>query len=90
MNRYRVQIIVYIHLLTCPFQDSEVYISDLVTKKTIYARIDRPAGVVSFSQTQDPSEVLNEWSTNLSNLMTLVSKTTHLINKEEMVHRLVK
>lgn len=77
-------------LLSLNEQESEVYISDLVTKKTIYARIDRPAGVVSFSQTQDPSEILNEWSTNLSNLMTLVSKTTHLINKEEMVHRLVK
>lgn len=77
-----------LHLL--PPQEAEVYISDLVTKKTIYARIDRPAGVVSFSQAQDPTEVLNEWATNLSNLMVLVSKTTHLINKEEMVHRLVK
>lgn len=77
-----------LHLLSP--QEAEVYISDLVTKKTIYARIDRPAGVVSFSQAQDPTEVLNEWATNLSNLMVLVSKTTHLINKEEMVHRLVK
>lgn len=71
-------------------QECEVYLSELVTKKTIYARIDRPAGIVSFIQTKDPSEILNDWSMNLTNLMTLVSKTTHLINKEEMVHRLVK
>ena len=62
--------------------------SDLVTKKTVYARIDRPAGIISFRQVQDPSEVLNSWSENLNSLMSLVSRTTHLINKEEMVHRL--
>ncbi len=40
--------------------------------------------MVSFRQTKDPSEVLNDWSTNLNALMSLVGKTTHLINKEEM------
>lgn len=71
-------------------KECEDYLSQLVTKKTIFARIDRPEGVVSFRQSKDPSEILNEWSRNLSSLMSLVSKTTHLINKEEMVHALVK
>ena len=73
-----------------PKKECEEYLSQLVTKKTIFARIDRPAGIVSFRQTKDPNEVLNEWSRNLSSLMSLVSKTTHLINKEEMVHALLK
>lgn len=72
------------------FQESEEFLSQLVIKKTIFARIDRPAGIVSFREAQDPNEVLNEWSSNLSSLMSLVSKTTHLINKEEMVHALAK
>ena len=76
-------------IMSCS-QEAESFLSDLVTKKTIYARIDRPAGVVSFCRLKDPSEVLNEWASNLTALMTLVTKTTHLINKEEMVHRLVK
>ena len=67
-------------------KDVEDFVSRLVTNKTRYAKIDRPAGVVSFQQTKDPSEVLNEWSHNLNSLMTLVTKTTHLINKERMVH----
>ena len=67
-------------------KDIEDFVSRLVTSKTIYAKIDRPAGIVSFQQTKDPSEVLNEWSHNLNSLMTLVTKTTHLINKERMVH----
>lgn len=67
-------------------QESEEFLAQLVVKKTIYARIDRPAGVVNFRETKDPNEVLNEWSSNLNTLMALVSKTTHLINKEEMIH----
>ena len=34
---------------------------------------------------QDPLENLNTWSYNTNKLMDLVMKTTHLINKEEMV-----
>ena len=34
---------------------------------------------------QDPLENLNEWSRNTNKLMDLVMRTTHLINKEEMV-----
>ena len=67
-------------------QESEEFLAQLVIKKTIYARIDRPAGVVNFREAKDPNEVLNEWSLNLNSLMALVSKTTHLINKEEMIH----
>ena len=67
-------------------QDTEEFLSNLVLKKTIYARMDRPAGVITFRQTKDAGDVLNEWSTSLNALMMLVSKATHLIHKEEMVH----
>ena len=55
-------------------------------KKTIYARIDRPGGMVCFRESKDASEVLNGWSSSLNTLMALVNKATHLIHKEEMVH----
>ncbi|CAI8038716.1 26S proteasome non-ATPase regulatory subunit 12 [Geodia barretti] len=54
--------------LTLHAQESEEFLTQLVIKKTIYARIDRPAGVVNFREVKDPNEVLNEWSRNLSNL----------------------
>ena len=38
-------------------------------------------------QTKEPTDILTEWSAGISALMTLVTKTTHLINKEEMVHK---
>ena len=74
------------HSVCVHVQESEDFLSQLVVKGTVYARIDRPAGIVTFRETKDPNEVLNEWSHNLNSLMALVSKTTHLINKEEMVH----
>lgn len=60
----------------------------MVVKKTVQAKIDRLAGTVSFERPKDPNDVLNDWSYNINLLMTLVNKTTHLITKEEMVHRL--
>lgn len=75
-----------LHLRTF-FQETEDFLSNLVVNKTVLAKTDRPAGVVSFSQRKDPNDVLNEWSNHLSSLMQLVNKTTHLINKEEMVHK---
>lgn len=67
--------------------ETEEILSNLVVNKTVWAKVDRLAGVISFSQLKDPSEVLNDWSHDLNSLMQLLSKTTHLINKEEMVHK---
>ncbi|KAJ8888512.1 hypothetical protein PR048_008003 [Dryococelus australis] len=74
-------------LLDLPVEETEEFLSNLVVNKTVMAKTDRPAGVVSFTQNKDPSDVLNEWSSHLNTLMQLVNKTTHLINKEEMVHK---
>ncbi|ESP03883.1 hypothetical protein LOTGIDRAFT_212047 [Lottia gigantea] len=69
--------------------ETEEFLSSLVVKKTVQAKIDRLEGIVRFSQHKDPNEVLNDWAHNLNQLMLLVNKTDHLINKEEMVHRIL-
>ena len=71
-------------------QETELFLSELVVSKTVFARIDRPAGIVSFSAHKESNEILNEWSHNLNTLMQLLNRTTHLITKEEMVHKLVQ
>lgn len=82
-----LNIIFLIYILVFIFQETEEILSNLVVNKTVWAKVDRLAGVISFSQQKDPSEVLNDWSHDLNKLMQLLSKTTHLINKEEMVHK---
>lgn len=74
-------------LLDLSENGTEELLSELVVAKRVWAKVDRLAGVVSFSRHQEPNEVLNDWSRNLNSLMALLSKTSHLISKEEMIHR---
>ncbi|EDO26121.1 predicted protein, partial [Nematostella vectensis] len=77
-------------LLNLTVEESEHFLSELVVSKTVFARIDRPSGIVTFSSNKSPNEILNEWSHNLTTLMQLLNRTTHLITKEEMVHKMVQ
>ncbi|KAI6951504.1 hypothetical protein KC348_g48 [Hortaea werneckii] len=60
------------------------YISDLVTSKTIYARIDRPAGVVSFEKKRDADEVLNEWSGSMKSLLGLLRSRRRRLSRRRL------
>jgi len=75
-------------LLDLTVAETEEFLSNLVVSKTVEAKIDRLAGTVSFQRPKDPNDVLNEWSHNANSLMTLVNKATHLITKEEMIHKM--
>jgi len=74
-------------LLALTEAQTEDCLSDMVVAGTVSAKTDRLEGIVDFTEQQDPLEALNQWSSNTNKLMELVMKTTHLINKEEMVHR---
>ncbi|KAM5442464.1 proteasome regulatory particle subunit [Microsporum ferrugineum] len=76
-------------LLDLDEEETEKYISDLVTSKTIYAKIDRPARLVSFAKPRDADDVLNEWSSNMKSLLGLLERIDHLITKEEMMARIL-
>ena len=76
------------HLLDLDEEDTESYISKLVTDKTVYAKIDRPAGIVAFAKARNPDEVLNEWSGDMKSLLGLLERIDHLITKEGMMARL--
>mmetsp|Transcript_5118 Transcript_5118/g.15146 ORF Transcript_5118/g.15146 Transcript_5118/m.15146 type:complete len:435 (+) Transcript_5118:94-1398(+) len=73
-------------LLKISDEEAERELSDMVTTGAVYARIDRPAGVVTFKAPQEPNELLNDWSGNISKLLNLVESTCHQIHKETMVH----
>jgi len=67
--------------------ETEKHVSQLVVKGTIYAKIDRPLGVVAFRKTETPNDVLNKWSSDIDSLLSLVENTVHLIQREHMVHK---
>jgi len=74
-------------LLALSENETEDFLSSMVVKGAVEAKTDRLEGVVNFHKSKNPNEQLNEWSHDISTLMSLVQKTTHLINKEEMVHK---
>jgi len=75
-------------LLDLTEEETEKYISELVTSKTVYAKIDRPARIVSFAKPRDADDTLNEWSFNMKSLLGLLERVDHLITKEEMMARI--
>ncbi|EER24382.1 PCI domain containing protein [Coccidioides posadasii C735 delta SOWgp] len=85
----RIQTSRLTELLDLDEAETEKYISDLVTSKTIYARIDRPARIVSFAKPRDADDVLNEWSGSMQSLLGLLERIDHLITKEEMMARIL-
>lgn len=78
----RIQFSRLTQLLDLSEEETEKYISDLVTSKTIYAKIDRPARMVNFKKPSDADDVLNEWSGNMKSLLGLLERIDHLITKE--------
>ena len=69
------------HFLDLSEEESEKYLSEMVTSGDIYARIDRPAKTISFQKPKSANDVLNEWSGNIHELLGLCEKLGHLITK---------
>ncbi|KAJ5885166.1 hypothetical protein N7495_009676 [Penicillium taxi] len=84
----RIQMSRLTQLLDLTEDETEKYISDLVTSKTIYAKIDRPARLVNFAKPRDADDVLNEWSSDMKSLLGLLERIDHLITKEGMMARI--
>lgn len=84
----RIQMSRLTQLLDLTEDETEKYISELVTAKTVYAKIDRPARIVNFAKSRDADDVLNEWSGNMKSLLGLLERIDHLITKEEMMARI--
>lgn len=71
----------------CTGVQAEKHVSDMVVAAALYAKIDRPAGVVRFAKRQDPDDLLNKWSNNLAKLLEVVERSCQQIQKESMVHK---
>jgi len=62
-------------LLDLTAEETEETLARLVVSGTVWARIDRPSGIVNFKQKQSAEDVMNEWSSDMQKLLGLVEKT---------------
>ncbi|KAH7427331.1 hypothetical protein KP509_10G039600 [Ceratopteris richardii] len=83
----RIRLVRFAELLNLSLQETEKHLSEMVVSKAFIAKVDRPAGIVSFQIRKDSNETLNSWATSIERLLDLVEKSCHQIHRETMVHR---
>jgi len=67
-------------LLDLTPKQTEETLARLVVSGTIWARIDRPAGVVNFRSKRSAEDAMNHWSSDMQKLLGLVEKTWMGVN----------
>lgn len=77
------------YLLQLTNDELEKYVSELVNKGMISAKINRPQGIVKFAELGKDDSIntlLNDWCYDVDKLLEEVDQIGHLINKEEMMN----
>jgi 26S proteasome regulatory subunit N5 len=74
-------------LLNLSQETLEYHLSDLSFNGDINLKIDRPNEIISFEKKRSNEEILSEWSSDINKMMHLMETTCHLINRENMVHK---
>lgn len=69
-------------LLVLSKEKTEEILSRLVVSGMVWARIDRPAGIVNFRQKRSAEDVMNDWSSDMNKMLGLVDKAWMAMNAE--------
>ncbi|TFK36897.1 PCI domain-containing protein [Crucibulum laeve] len=77
-------------LLDLSATQTEEILSRLVVSGTIWARIDRPAGIINFRSKRSAEDVMNDWSSDMQKLLGLVEKTWMGMNAAQAAQSRVK
>jgi 26S proteasome regulatory subunit N5 len=76
-------------LLDLSVQDAEARLSAMVSAKSLRAKLDRPAGVITFATAGvagSPDELLNTLAASTEKLLSLVETVSHKIHKDATAH----
>ncbi|KAF8078811.1 hypothetical protein FPV67DRAFT_1405141 [Lyophyllum atratum] len=71
----RITLLRLTSLLDLTTKQTEATLARLVVSGTIWARVDRPAGIVDFRSKRSAEDVMNDWSSDMQKLLGLVEKT---------------
>jgi 26S proteasome regulatory subunit N5 len=77
-------------LLDLTAQQTEDTLARLVVSGTIWARVDRPAQIVNFRSKRSAEDVMNDWSSDMQKLLSLVEKTWMGMNAAQAAQSRVK
>lgn len=54
--------------------ETEEILSRLVVSGMVWARIDRPSGIVNFRAKRTAEDVMNDWSSDMNKMLAMVEK----------------
>jgi len=75
-------------LLEFPLEEMEKFVCNLIVTGVIPdVKIHRPLRVIKLRARRENIETLDQWGSNVKKLTGILNKVTHLIHKEEMVHK---
>ena len=77
-------------LLELPVADAEARLSAMVSTKALQAKLDRPAGVITFAgagAAASPDSMLNKWAASTEKLLDLVEVAHHKLHKDAISHK---
>ena len=77
-------------LLDLTPKQTEEILARLVVSGTIWAKVDRPAGVINFRSKRSAEDVMNDWSSDMQRLLSLVEKTWMGMNAAQAAQSRVK
>lgn len=77
-------------LLDLSARETEETLARLVVSGTVWARMDRPAGIINFQAKRSAEEVMNNWSSDMQKLLGLVEKTWMGMNAAQAAQSRVK
>jgi 26S proteasome regulatory subunit N5 len=76
-------------LIGLEMEKTEDFISKMVINHTIVAKINRIENIVKFSNIKEQKDILNNWSSDINELLSKLDKSIHLINKEYAQHTII-
>lgn len=55
----------------------------------IFAKINRPEGIISFREGQSAMNLMEDWSENIKTLLTKLDAVGHQVHRELVIHKVV-
>ena len=77
-------------LLELPAADAEARLSAMVSAKALQAKLDRPAGIITFADAgaaASADDMLNKWAASTEKLLDLVEVAHHKLHKDAISHK---
>uniref|UniRef100_A0A0N5A4Q7 PCI domain-containing protein n=1 Tax=Parastrongyloides trichosuri TaxID=131310 RepID=A0A0N5A4Q7_PARTI len=76
-------------IMDCSLEEMETFLCDLIVNGIIpHAKIDRPKRIINLEEPKNNLNVLDAWASDVNKLTGLLNNISHLILKEEMIHKL--